>query len=957
MIYVLIELNGFRQLKKLDNSFTDEIIEYIKRTFTNDGCSFIEQKNSVFIYSCESGDYDPNSFFNNLINLYNHLKSISDELTGFNILVDQLSGDYTEVISRELLYRIFSLQSDDSLYISSDNLSQFEVFGDFKSDGQFFKLLAYHENTIDTEDNIITVLSQTREMDRILDNLTPLINNERKDLIFYYGDNIPGISILAYCIAELIQGKEKDIPWLYLKPDSSNISNINSLINNMDRRFIEKVPSYLIEPELSLWNEKSHFINRSNNILFEEDALIIFRIYLSAYSRQMSELYLPSLIFILDVHEFNDQSLRNIAVILEDLYLDLDLLPVVFSEEEAFPSSFNGFQGKKLHSEPWQLKEDPLEFLDSPISFYHSLILKNKGLVPGAKTNFTRILLSDMGHKSKHLLLIYSLFYEICEKDLIFSFLSSDQTDKYRYENLYNLLIDNGLIYPSGTDAPIFKDINDLASYKFTSEDEVLIDRIVKQIVENPKGCNSTVFEKIAKIYKQLKNYTKEAMFLLDLIDLLIIRGKTAITGSYFERIAELLRMNLSGKSEIELRQSIYLLRAAIFDNKDDFASDVYLRLSRIQSADTVLDSERMLACSEYLFSMYKYKKSLDLAKLALIDIQDTANQNLKTMVNLDLARILMGLKRIDESKDYFKIAKESVDRDKNFYIYLEINSHEAVVNFIDGNFSESLRLVEKSLAICIETGIRDWQLFLLFLNGRILFELGNYKKAIIKFSEGLRHCDIYLDNSNKSILNIWLARTYIYLNETRFGLRILMNYQDFPEALYFSGEGHYFLEEYNNSFEKLELAYSIERDRNRFFCSSNIISWESGYDFIEDRSLVVEGGYGVLFQLIRAFRAYIMSKTNREVEGSIELAKLTREERLSDIDLNNGYYYYLHSLTLPEHTGAEAVDRLTLLSKALRHIQETASNIDDPKQRQMYLSLNYWNSGLMNEGRAHKLI
>ena len=99
------------------------------------------------------------------------------------------------------------------------------------------------------------------------------------------------------------------------------------------------------------------------------------------------------------------------------------------------------------------------------------------------------------------------------------------------------------------------------------------------------------------------------------------------------------------------------------------------------------------------------------------------------------------------------------------------------------------------------------------------------------------------------------------------------------------------------------------------------------------------------------------MAKTGYETEGRTELVRLTREDRLSDIDLNNGYYYYLHALTLPENTGAEAVDRLTLLSKALRHIQQTASHIDDPKERQMFLMDNYWNSGLMKEGRAHKLI
>ena len=118
-----------------------------------------------------------------------------------------------------------------------------------------------------------------------------------------------------------------------------------------------------------------------------------------------------------------------------------------------------------------------------------------------------------------------------------------------------------------------------------------------------------------------------------------------------------------------------------------------------------------------------------------------------------------------------------------------------------------------------------------------------------------------------------------------------------------------------------------------------------------------MEGGHGVLFHLIRAFRAFLMAKTGNQSEGQTELVKLSREDRLSDLDLNNGYYYYLHALTLPEYTGAEAVDRLTLLSKALRHIQQTASHIDGPKERQLFLSDNYWNSCLMREGRTYKLI
>ncbi len=957
MIYILIEINGFRQLKKIDNIFADQIVEYMTSTFSRDKCKFVEQRNSVFVYACNPGENDLIFLFNNIINLFNYLKSIEKDLMGFNILLDQAGDIYSEDLSQTLLNRLFSLQNDESFYIGSGILSFFDSFADFEQEDDFFIMVSFHEKVLDNEDNIVSILSKSKEMEKYLEYLTPLINNDKHGLIFYYGKNISGNSILSFCIANLLQGSSEDVPWLYMKPVRSKISAIIPLINSMDSKFIVEVPKYLSEPELSVWNQKKHFINNTNCIIYDEDIIILFRIYLKAYSIRMAELLLPPMIFILDSHDFTDLTFKYIALVLEDLYLDLDLVTVFFSEDEDIPSSFYGFQGKKVNLDSWEINEEKSLYAESPVSYYHAKLLQKMGDGFTNGHDATKSVVKNLGHSAKQFLVIYTLFHDLCEKDELISYLSVDQSDKYKYENIYTELVLMGFIYPGNKAFPIFPNIKKILKYKFSSEDSIIINKIVSAVIDRSVFHEVIVFEKIANIYKLIENYSKEAHFLLNVINLLIITGRTITAGVFFERVAVLLRLDFIEKSKIELRQNIYFLKAAIFENKDDFASDVYLRLSRMEIDDIILNSERLIVCSEYLFAMFKYKKSLNMAKLALLDIQDSENIELKTLINLNLARILMGMKRIDESMDYFKIAKETLNREKDLYPLLEINSHEAVVNFIYGNFSESLRLVNESLIICHKSGRRDWELFLIFLHGRIFFELGNYSDAVIQFSEGLRQCDMYMDSDKKSLFNIWMGRTYIYLKEVRYGLKILNNFENSPEALYFSAEGLFFKEEFNNAFDKIDRAYVLERDRNRFFCSSNIISWESGYDFIEDRSLVVEGSYGVLFHLIRAFKAFLMSKTNNENEGRLELARLTREERLSEIDLNNGYYYYLHSLTLPEYTGAEAVDRLTLLSKALRHIQKTASNIDNPKHRQMYLSMNYWNSGLMGEGRLHKLI
>jgi len=83
----------------------------------------------------------------------------------------------------------------------------------------------------------------------------------------------------------------------------------------------------------------------------------------------------------------------------------------------------------------------------------------------------------------------------------------------------------------------------------------------------------------------------------------------------------------------------------------------------------------------------------------------------------------------------------------------------------------------------------------------------------------------------------------------------------------------------------------------------------------------------------------------------------LSREDRLSEHDPNNYHYYYLHSRVVPHGEGELLVDRLTVLSKALKHVQERATRIDDVKKRQSFLRRNRWNARLIEDAKSLKLM
>ncbi len=964
MIYILIELNGFRQLKKIDRTLTDTIEETMNSTFQGEDCKFIDYRHSIFTFLCSGEDQDLSLLFTAILDFFNYLKSKRDYLTGFNILLTEAPTAKTADHQGILHDKLFLTDEDESLYVSKGLISILGSFAEFTESNNLYKLLSFNKYKQDQGESIVSFLSRSKGMEKYIDSLEPYINGDKRGLVFFYSRNSYGFSFLSFSIALLLQGKTRNVPWIYIKSDRSGISDINSLINCMNRDFMTQAEKYLSGVELLLWKEKFPLIEDNNRVIFDEDALVLFRLYLKAYSRRMEELYLPPIVFILDSHRFDEQTAGQMAIILEDLYLDLNLIPVLFSEEEDLPAVYNLFKGKKFQAGEWILESDQGAEKDSgsynsPVAYYHASMLFREvnEIIPENEVGSR--FRNDLGYSVNHFLLLYSLFQDLCDKEMFLSLLVNEQQEKMKNEKIWKDMVFHGFIYPGNLGITCLPDNSEELYLNLKQDEKIVISGMVESILDQTEGFKLIIYEKISYLFRKIGMYKEEALYILKTIDELIVSNKASLTGPFFKRISQLIKGDLTGDNRrlVEFRQNICFLKAAIYDNRDDFAMDVYQRLTTGEIKDSILDSERKISCSDYLYAQYKFKKALDLAKSALLDIQDSDNRYLKTQVNFTIAKILMGMKRIDESKDYFRIAKEILERERDIFLILEINSFEAVVNFSFGNFSESLRLLEESFVICETTGKRDWQLFLVFLHGRVMFELGEYRKAVSSFTEGLRLCGIYFDGKKKDIFNIWLGRCFIYLGEYRYGLKILDNYDFSSEALYFSAEGLYFLEEYNNSMKKIETAFDTEQDRIRLFCSSNITSWESGYDFIEDRSLVSGGGHGVLFQLIRAFRAFLSVKTGNESDGWKELVRLSREDRLSETDLNNGYYYYLHALTLPENTGAAGVDRITLLSKALRHIQQTASRIDNPKHRQLYLNHNYWNGSLMDEGRQYKLI
>jgi hypothetical protein len=119
-------------------------------------------------------------------------------------------------------------------------------------------------------------------------------------------------------------------------------------------------------------------------------------------------------------------------------------------------------------------------------------------------------------------------------------------------------------------------------------------------------------------------------------------------------------------------------------------------------------------------------------------------------------------------------------------------------------------------------------------------------------------------------------------------------------------------------------------------------VPMENGFSPVEDRLFRTSSGFGILWYLVRAIE---------------ELSRITRDEKVSEIDPNNSLYYYLLARLIPSDSGEAGIDRLTVLSKGLKYLQQQASQIDDPHQKKDFLMKARWNSLLFEEVKANNLI
>ncbi len=956
MVFVLVEIDCFNALRKIDPVLTARLVSDLDKILKSKVCVSKKITGSVFTYGYVLDLPDIKGFFSHVREAYEYLLSIKDDLRGFTVLIDQSEGVLSKIQERNTVRKIYEIWENESLCVSYEAYDLFAEMSEYIKFDTFYKVFSADTVTVGDEENLTEFLAKTEEMEKLLDTFEPLLNNEKRGLFFYYSNELSGIPYIAYSISALLEG-DVVFPWLFLFPEDHDYSQVYPFVRCSGKDNFGFVSSFLNGTEKNVWDQFVPLLSVSDISLYEEDAIIIFRLYLAAYSRFLENKNLPFIVYLLDVDRFNERTLEIIAGILEEFLEDQAVIPFLFSHTPDVPACFHNFPVVKYHSDGWTSLYEEVEERCSPVSLFHSRLLeKQHGGVTCPGMGATRSFLDTFDSYTRRILYLSSLLKGLLTPGKIIEFLAEEDFDRIKYEKAFNDLLRYGFLYPEHI-RPVFPQLLPELR-KIHGEIETSFFKKLFVLYRDKNDTPVRVSLLLADICYEIEEPLPGIYFIFQGVKNLIRGGKTEEAVTLLKEVSHRINGSLPENNELLAIYNQLFLMAALFDSREQLAREFYDTVfSSGEMKNARINLEQDIILSEYYYASYDYTKALSAAKEALLIIQTQGNSPAESSVNFLLGKIMLGTQRIEEAKDYFRIAREFPHTHSIRGLLCEIYYFESVTHYIHGNLSESIRLIRKGSALSGKQGERRWQFFFCFMEGRINFDLGRYADAVKKFSECLTLSEIYTFHESVPVLYRWLARSFLYSGRRKEGKRILSRYADSAEGLFFFSEYFYLEGQYREALRMVEQALEKEHNIIKVFHSPLFDLRESGFEYIEDLVFLMDDGHGVLFHLIQAFKAFLSVLVSPSSHGIEELTRLTRDKKLSDIDPYNGFYFFLHALCITEKPGTDDLDRLTLLSKALRHVQTIASRIDVPAERIDYLNKNHWNSKLLSAGKKNKLL
>ncbi|HET6452309.1 MAG TPA: hypothetical protein VFI08_13405, partial [Spirochaetia bacterium] len=410
-------------------------------------------------------------------------------------------------------------------------------------------------------------------------------------------------------------------------------------------------------------------------------------------------------------------------------------------------------------------------------------------------------------------------------------------------------------------------------------------------------------------------------------------------------------------------------LRAALLERNAEAAESAQADARKLSGLELPgsLRGEILIERGKYFLSLGNALAALDEMKKALLLYQESpgpaageppapAAQRGERACYLWLGAAMLAEGRVGEAVEYLSLSQRLCHEAHDPTGMLWTLVYLADSLFVAGRFTQCRSVIEEGLAAARRLFRREVELYLLFLRARTGFQVGGYDDCSRDLQAGLCLAALYSMDDAKPVLRAWLGRTLLHGDSIVAGTRLLESLAtQTRESLLFLAEGCLFSGGLENASLYIERGLALPAETR--FAAPEGITWQDGFTPVEGRCFRLSRGGTLLHRSLLGMRAYLLGIRGFRDDAIRELHQLTRGQKAVEEDPRSAWFNYLYSQVLPETGSDEVDDKVTVLSKSLKTLQERASRIDGPADRSSFLWRNRWNRKIMEEARERKLV
>jgi hypothetical protein len=327
--------------------------------------------------------------------------------------------------------------------------------------------------------------------------------------------------------------------------------------------------------------------------------------------------------------------------------------------------------------------------------------------------------------------------------------------------------------------------------------------------------------------------------------------------------------------------------------------------------------------------------------------------QNNKTVCLPNAYRLFaigcLAKQNINETIEYLGFALSEAEKNGH-YLETGISAYYCAASyFLYGDIFSAIALTQKAIDQSLAAGRPSWADRSRFLKGRLEFETGHYREALAVFIKLLNEPYDIKSAVRDNMLYAWIYRCNVYLNNSE----AVKPENTCYDAELFEVEAAYLCGDFTRA---VKLAANIKNPfSNNDFLYIEQPDWRSGFAQCEH---LFFGNGEIYDRLVCVFNSLAMSNLSvKDRKTAMDnMQKLLRDERLSEMDPWDSFYFYAWYRIL-EKSAADIVDMNTAVSIAFKRLQRRASRIENVEARRQYLNGSRWNNELCLAAREFKLI